>query len=72
MTFDRALSGPFNKLRSAGLSASPALCKGTIYFYLHFNGFMDDMKLFIFYYTQQFEFVNRKNNFFSSTLSVNP
>lgn len=35
---DNALSGPFDNLRSAGLSAAPALCECTNYRYLHVVG----------------------------------
>ena len=45
--FDCALSGPFNKLRSAGFSSPPALCKCTICFYLHLIGLWTLFDLFL-------------------------
>ena len=39
ISFDCALSGPFNKLRSARFSATRTLCECTICFYLRLIGF---------------------------------
>lgn len=45
-----ALGDPFNRLRSARLSAFPALCKCTNCFYLHINGFLTAVFNFYLYY----------------------